>query len=278
MPYREVSSRGAGAGGRSLGCAKISPLVPSHVLWGEVTPLDGARGRGGAGRLALPGRVQAFARTARRGGALRRVLPPEAFFGRDRVFRELAVGVELGRRGVAVATPLAALARPHGLAFPGCDGPPYRLRFITEEIEGVLPLPAFVTRYPEHRREAVERTGALVADAFAAGLQHRDLHPDNVVASVQADGGVRVWLLDLDRASLAAGPLSRRDTDKMLLRMARYMVRHRNRLAVHLSRSDVLRFLRAFGLEERAAVEEFARLVPALDREVTRHGLRWRKG
>ena len=93
----------------------------------------------------------------------------------------------------------------------------------------------------------LEAVGAAVRLAFAAGLRHPDLHPDNVLC--RADGaGVHAVLVDLDRARMDA-PLPPRARDGMLARMQRYINKHRERLPAAPSRAETMRFLRSLGLE-----------------------------
>jgi hypothetical protein len=252
--------------------------LPDEVFWGAVEPLAGARGRGGSGKLRLepaPGLVvRGFARTFRRGGALRHVLPKEGFVAASRVFAELACLEALRARGVSVVRPLAALVRPCGPFLS-------RLRLVTEEVPGVLPLPAFVIAHPELRRAALAATGALTAQAFRAGLEHPDLHPDNFVVRAESSAGQKalsVWLLDLDRARLVEGPVGRAVADAMLLRMARYVHRHAERIGTRLERVDVLRFLRAMGLNRAGRRDALGRLAPAFARMLARHRLAWGGG
>lgn len=215
--------------------------LPPEVWWGDGVPLPQARGRGDGVRvLDLPGGasggVRGVARTYRRGGVLR-ALAAEQFFAAERPTRELVALVALRRAGVAAVEPLAAVAQRVGLG--------YRLRLVTALVEGAVPLAALAAARPELRRRAVRRAGEVVAAAFARGLRHRDLHVDNLVA-VAHGSEVDVFLLDLDRALLAP-PLPESVRAAMLTRMARYLVRHRARLATPVSRTDTLRFLAGMG-------------------------------
>jgi hypothetical protein len=215
--------------------------LPPEVWWGEGDALPQARGRGDGVRVlqlatGAHGLVRGVARTYRRGGVLR-ALAAEQFFTAERPTRELAALVALRRAGVAAVEPLAAVAQRSGLG--------YRLRLVTALVDGAVPLAALAAAHPELRRRAVRRAGEVVAAALACGLRHRDLHVDNLVA-VARDGGIEVFLLDLDRARLAP-PLPESVRAAMLTRMARYLVRHRARLPTPASRTDALRFLAGMG-------------------------------
>jgi len=203
------------------------------------------------------------ARSYRRGGVLRRL--NDRFLDADRAERELWALVALGRAGVPTVAPVAALRRRRGLF--------WRLRLVTELVRGALPLPAFVGAHPEHRRAAVREAGRVTRLAFEAGLDHVDLHPDNMLVSEES-AGVVVRLIDLDRAEIRreVSPAMR---DRMLLRLARYLERHRRSLPVTLRRVDVLRFLAGLGYDRRSRRQESSRLGPLLARQVARHRWTW---
>ncbi|MCC6670729.1 MAG: phosphotransferase [Planctomycetes bacterium] len=238
--------------------------LPAAVWWEAGQPFPGAKGRGEVALLDLDG-VRGVARRYRRGGALRHVLP-DRFASPRRVQRELAVLAALRARGVLVVEPLAALWR--GAA------PLFELRLVTTWIEGAAPLPDFVAAHPDLRRAAVRRAGGVVAAAFAAGLVHTDLHPDNLVARLEPGGALTVALLDLDRAQVVAR-LTPGQHDAMLVRMARYLVRHARSLRVAASLPDRLRFLAGMGHTRAERRSLVARLVPQLEAQVRRHRLAW---
>ncbi len=231
--------------------------VPLERFWAAGTALADAKGRGSVQILEVAPGLSVVARDYRRGGALRALLP-DRFFGKERAYRELATLCALRAAGVLAVEPIAALAQG--------SGPLTRLRLCTRLLADALPLPLFVARQPHRRREAIRAAGRVVAAAFACGLRHPDLHPDNLLVLASARP-LRVELVDLDRAMLRP-PLRPRDRDAMLLRMARYLVRHR----LPHSRADLLRFVLAFGL----TVADFARLGPPLARMIARHQLTWR--
>ena len=132
------------------------------------------------------------------GGSLGFLLP-KSYLDPERPQRELRLLLRLQKKGVPVVTPLAALARKQGLF--------YRLRLLTELLPGAMPLPAFLARHPRLRGAAIEEAGRVVRLAFAAGLWHPDLHPDNLLAHIPEDAedtagkAPEVRLLDLDRAA-----------------------------------------------------------------------------
>ena len=240
---------------RDLAGLGLSPF------WAELLPLADAKGRGGIGTLELGGH-DLVVRPYRRGGAFGALLK-DRYPGPARARRELQVLAALRAQGVPVVAPMAAVARRVG-AF-------WRLRLCTERLLGALPLPQFLARHANLRRRAAEAVGAVVRLAWTAGLRHPDLHVDNVLC-VPSGERVRVVLVDLDRATLAA-KADERAHDGMLVRMQRYLLRHRDRLAAVPTRAETQRFLRGLGLDraQRRATRE--RLAPQVSRAMRRRRL-----
>ena len=257
--YREV-------GGGSDNAVVRADLVelPTDFWWRDGEPLAGARGRGQVRVLSWEG-GDAVVRDYRRGGALRGL--NRRFLDGGRARRELAALVALRAAGVPAVEPLAALCQRHGLF--------YRMRLATTLLVDARPLPSFVAEFPELAAAAVREAGRVVRAAFDAGLDHPDLHPDNMVVTV-ADGGAVVHLLDLDRATIR-GDLGERDRDRMLLRMARYLERHADSLPVGARGVDFVRFLAGMGGDRSARRREIERLRTAYERAVARHRVVWRK-
>lgn len=212
---------------RDLAAHGLSPFFAA------LAPLPGAKGRGGVGLLTV-GDVPLVVRPFRRGGALGKLLR-DRYASPRRARDELALLAALRHEGVPVVVPVAAVAT-RGRAF-------WRLRLCTEQLADALPAPAFFAGSPGLRRAAAAAIGTVVHLAFAAGLRHPDLHPDNVLCCARGDK-VRAVLVDLDRGTLAR-PLSTDDRDAMLVRMQRYVERHRKRMAAVPTRMETMRFLRA---------------------------------
>jgi 3-deoxy-D-manno-octulosonic acid kinase len=231
------------------------------AFWAALEPLPQAKGRGGVGTLTVAGR-ELVVRPYRRGGALGSLLR-DRYSGPARAKQELQTLLRLRDEGVPVVPPIAAVGKRSG-AF-------WRLRLCTELVPGVLPLPAFLAACPERRRHAAEAVGAVVRLALAAGLRHPDLHPDNVLCGSSGDK-VRCVLVDLDRSSVRP-PLDERTRDDMLVRMQRYIVRHRGKLAAVPTRAETMRFLRGLGLDRAGRHAAFYRLREKLERSLARR--RW---
>lgn len=252
--------RGIGWLRRDLAELGLSPF------WAATTPLPGAKGRGGVGTLELQPGLIAVVRPFRRGGAFGKLLG-DRYGGSARARDELAVLAQLQREGVPVVAPLAAVAQKHR-AF-------WRLRLLTQVETGALALPAFCAAYPQHRRWAIAAAAVTVRLAFAAGLRHPDLHPDNILVAAHGDK-VRAVLIDLDRARVKP-PVDEAEQDRMLVRMARYLHRHSARLPVVSTKADHLRFLRALGLDRQGRRAAWDRLAAKLRRALARHRLVWKK-
>ena len=223
-----------------------------EAFWAALEPLPGAKGRGGVGRLDLGG-LQLVVRPFRRGGALGSLLK-DRYRSPQRARAELATLAALRHEGVPVAVPVAAVARRRG-AF-------WRLRLCTEWLPEAEPAPAFLAHHPELRRHVAGAIGTVVRLAFAAGLRHPDLHPDNVLCCARSDK-VRAVLIDLDRATLRT-PLDDSERDAMLVRMQRYLLRHRHKLAAVPTRAETMRFLRALWPERDARHAAWRRLATKL--------------
>ncbi len=237
---------------------------PPNYWWQDGEPLPAAKGRAGVRVLrSVPG-LRLATRDYQRGGALSFLLT-ELYLDSGRAQRELELLTELLRRGVSVAVPVAALSKRRFLFF-------HRLRLVTELLEDAVPLPTFLAEYPKRRNQAVRLAGALVQSAFAAGLNHPDLHPDNLVARERWDGEVEMWLLDLDRCKLQ-DQLSQEEEDAMLVRMARYLRRHAADLPVAMKRSDFLRFMSGMGLDKQQRRQRLQSLVPMYQKQLQRRGL-----
>ena len=206
-------------------------------FWSPLEPLAGAKGRGGVGVLRVSG-IDMVVRPYRRGGALGRLLR-DRYMHPTRARSELELLAALRHEGVPVVVPVAAVAR-RGRAF-------WRLRLCTELVLDALPAPAFLAAHPHLRRFAAEAVGIVVRLAFDAGLQHPDLHLDNVLCAVRGDR-VRAVLVDLDRAKRKP-PVTDAARDAMLARMQRHVLRHRRTLPAVPTRTETMRFLRAMGLD-----------------------------
>ena len=171
-----------------------------------------ASGRGAAYRALLPGGVRAVVRPYRRGGLVARVVR-RTYVGRwPRPLRELVLTAEARRRGVAVPEVLAA--RVEG-------GVAYRGALVTAEVPWARPLlEALRAADPATRRLLAATAGRAVGAMHEAGVFHADLNLDNILIDAR-EGGATATVIDLDRARLTSGPLSRQARRRNLRRLER---------------------------------------------------------
>ncbi len=205
--------------------------VPSFlqaVKEGEVTPGKGRRGiilfRFQGRRLAL--------RWYTHGGLLR-AFTGELFWGTGRMVRELTVTLYLRDRGFRVVEPFCGLSAG--------KGPFKKLAIVTVLEEGA-------TEFLDTLRGArgKERAGlsgdlaAAMAELVRLGVYHPDLHLKNVL--VRRDRSL--VFLDFDRARRKT--VTRRDVERMLWRLYRYVDKMARRYHNTGTVRDVLVFLSVY--------------------------------
>jgi len=176
-----------------------------------------ASGRGAAFRITFPGGHRMVLRLYRRGGFLARLVR-ETYLGlQPRPLRELALTVEVRRRGVPAAEVLAA--RVEG-------GITYRGALVTAEVPAAATLVEALRAAPDvaARRALAAATGRAIASLHAAGVFHADLNLTNLLVHPGEDGP-GVVLLDFDRARLRATPLPIRVRRRNLRRLARSLAK-----------------------------------------------------
>lgn len=206
--------------------------------------LSGLVGRRPMPELRVPGGACVLRRFSH--GGLARALTGRRFLRRDRPFRELALSEALRRAGVPTPQVVAARAR----RAPGFG---WHLDLLTRRVEGTLDL-GFVlagARAGEvplaDLRCALRAAGRVVERLHAAGCEHADLSPNNVLVGTEtaADGAPDAWILDLDRSRLG-GRLSDAARRRNLARFARHVARRERERGAVLTRTDYLRFLRGY--------------------------------
>lgn len=182
------------------------PLLPLLRKWAggclpPGRPLAG--GRGGVAAFDLSAGLSVVLRPCRRGGLVSRV-NRELYFGRrPRPWRELVVTETLRARGVPTVEMLGASVRWMG---PLC----YRGAVVSREIPGAVNLWRYLESVaPPARVRMCERAAAMTRRMHDAGVVHPDLNLQNFLVREDA-GGAQVWVIDLDRARLAAA----RKTDR----------------------------------------------------------------
>ncbi|TMB20460.1 MAG: hypothetical protein E6J59_08500 [Deltaproteobacteria bacterium] len=176
-----------------------------------------ASGRGPAYRVRVGEGAPLVLRICRRGGLAARLLR-ETYFGlRPRPFHELALTVEARRRGVAAAEVLAA--RVEGRFA-------YRGALVTAEVPEATTLLEALRRAADRgaRCGLAAAAGRAVAGLHAAGVFHADLNLRNLLVHPGPEG-VRVALLDFDRAWLGAAPLRAPARGRNLRRLVRSLAK-----------------------------------------------------
>ncbi len=171
------------------------------------SPVHG--GRGGT-RLVATERGWVVLKRYRRGGAMR--LLGSIYVGlRPRPLREFFVLIAARRRGLALPDPIAAVIERRLGFF-------YRGTLVTAEISGGIPLWDFLQGpCAEAVAPALARELRRLHDA---GLHHRDLNLRNILV-LPRSGAPDLAFVDLDRATLSAGPISAGARRRALRRLRR---------------------------------------------------------
>ncbi|MGY6632067.1 MAG: 3-deoxy-D-manno-octulosonic acid kinase [Wenzhouxiangella sp.] len=128
---------------------------------------------------------------------------------RSRSLREWRLLNRLCQLELPVPRPVKAACFSHGLV--------YRASLLTAQLPDVQPLTAVAANLGEPEWLALADT---LKRFFQAGLKHPDLNASNLLLSANGQW----YLVDLDRATLAAGPSSPRP---MLDRLHRSLEKHR---------------------------------------------------
>ncbi len=173
-----------------------------------------------------------FVRSAVRGGALG-ALFRGLHLGIRRPVRELEAAAAARRAGVNVPEPLAVRATRVGGLF-------WRFTVVAREVSdasNLLMLAKALT--PARKREVLCRVADEMRRLHEAGVYHADLTLKNILLS-----GSRVYIIDLDKATLAAGRSLALDV-RNLARLNRSVVKLLGGLGC-VTRADKLRFLRRY--------------------------------
>ncbi len=196
-------------------------------------------------------------RRFRHGGVLRGI-GGNRFAGPERVFRELVLSEMLAESGIPTPPVVGARARrmsPFG----------WRMELLTRRIGGAIDGLRALERVSSAgpgamlRARLFQEAGKFVARLHGAGLFHADLTPRNLLLDegFLRGGEARFWVLDLDRSRIQR-PLSSAARIANLARLARFLLRRRDRGACRFSRADLLRFLRGYAAGSGGAFEPTA--------------------
>lgn len=179
------------------------------------------------------------------GGCLRWITG-ERYLDAARPFRELILAHRVAAWGLPTPAPVAARAR---LA----RGGGWLLETVSPRIEGTLdlgrvlrlmhdgPLPHAV------RRNLFGALGRFLREMHRHGLLHADLTPSNLLVQADALRGEppRLWLVDLEGSRIRI-PLDFRRCKSNLCRMYRHVERRVREGEARVTRTDLLRVLRAY--------------------------------
>ena len=210
-------------------------------------------------------------------GGLLRFLTGDRFLRAERPFEELLLAERLRAKGIPTPRVVAARIQRTGFCF-------WRLALVSVREPKTLDAERALLQ-AEHAqavRGLLRAMGEFVGRLHRAGLLHVDLHPGNML--VQADWSrlekPELWILDLDRCRLLEA-LGEPERLGMLARLARYALRRPELAARALTRSNGLRFLKAYAKARSTAVQpadwkaDWRAVVQQLSSANRRHRLGW---
>jgi 3-deoxy-D-manno-octulosonic acid kinase len=163
--------------------------------------------------VTLPSGSRVVVRRYRRGGMVR-LVNRGLYFGGNRAFDELHAAERARAGGVRTPVVVAAIERPARVAG-------YRAWLATVLLSGGSNLAAWLAAEAdeERRRGVLREAGRQAALMHAAGVAHADLNLRNLLV-IPGDGD-EVYLLDFDKATVSAEPVSPARRERDLRRLAR---------------------------------------------------------
>jgi 3-deoxy-D-manno-octulosonic acid kinase len=196
---------------RLSGCtASLLRAVPSGG--GEGKRVPGGRG---LVRVVSAGPLgEAVVRPYRRGGLVGKFNERRYFLG-NRAFDELVATHRLRLRGAPVPEVLAAVQAELHPGYGGC--------LVTRRVPRCRPSSVVLRECGAGMETVLEAMGRAVRRFHAAGGIHADLNAHNLLVSEDRDGPVTI--VDLDRASVTAGPAPGRRARANLRRLMRSLAK-----------------------------------------------------
>lgn len=201
---------------------------------------SGYQGRAPLRAIRLPDGGNAIVRSYLHGGALRFLTGRWFFTWPPRPFRELAITVELRRRGIPTV-------EPYGAGIEKWAGPFYRGWFATRELEGSADLWA-VLQNGFARAEGLDNVLAALAGSLHClhrqGVCHGDLNLKNILIRREPEG-LKAYIIDFDKALLFLGPVPQKIAAANLARLLR-SVRKLDAERRYLSEQDWNKFVSCY--------------------------------
>jgi hypothetical protein len=201
-------------GARGLMSALIERGLDDPAEWRLLlSAAPSGAGRGSTARLLLPDGRRLVLKKLLRGGAAGR-LRRELFSGTARLLGNIVTPLMAAERGIATPAPAALLMVP---------GPPgfYHAWLAMEEIASASDLSTIIDSGSSVSLDQAAAAMRLVRRAHDNGLDHRDLNLGNILVRTTAAGECEAFIIDLDKARLAAGKLPFRRKLAALLRLER---------------------------------------------------------
>ncbi|MBI4834252.1 MAG: hypothetical protein HY811_05485 [Planctomycetes bacterium] len=256
---------------------EVIPLVDKS------TPISG-KGRGGLLSFSTghPDIKQVVIRPCRRGGTLTGPLLKSSYWGTKRAIRELFINNLAFNKGLAVPEMLGIiLKRPRSTSFREhpIDSPDkigvtagmgHRMGFfkafvIMKEISGAIELPEYIESIKTRdKKELSLRKATLFKSVLEsllkfhnAGFSHPDLNMKNLLIATDEKGGLKTWIIDLDRVTYHE-KLGLTKRIRNLVRLARSMVKlNIDQIITRTDRLWMLKgYLNAIGENNKRALKE----------------------
>lgn len=155
-------------------------------------------------------------RAYRRGGWVRRLTEEVYFTWPPRPLKEAAVTEEVRRRGIPTLEILAAWVETSW-------GPFYRGWLVSRELEGACDLWTALEQrlYVEDEGQALlQNVAQTLSRMHRQGIYHTDLNLKNILVRNEG-GGIRVYIIDFDKARLFQHPIPSHKADRTLSRLLR---------------------------------------------------------
>lgn len=246
--YERFEVRGAEVVARSDAASGVRQAMASGTLYAWASRHPAARtlaGRIPAYAVPLPaGGPSVVVRHAQHGGLLA-PLTGDRFLAPTRAPQELDAALRLCDAGVPTPEIVAYALYPAGPLLARSD-------VATVLVPDSMDLAAVLTGDDEEqRREALDATAALLRALAAAGAHHPDLNIKNVLLARAPEGGLRAYVLDVDRVAFGQ-PGRTRTALANFGRLVRSARKWRELYGAKISEEELERVAREAGVQWRA--------------------------